>query len=181
MDIRTILGEWLSSHGYKGLRQPNGSCNCLVEGHLMCRSEDVCLIDDDRACVADNRDEEAKQCEQCCYWGQKDLSFSANYIIGECTKDADNNYTTEGIRLSAIGYKFTTRTFSCSDFTKAHAKACDGNDGCPRCAAAYKSSIRKCLKLAELEKRLVFTESLIMVNRLAYDRHIQQHNGETVT
>ena len=115
MDIRTILGEWLSSHGYKGLRQPNGSCNCLVEGHLMCRSEDVCLIDDDRACVADR------------------------------------------------------------------AKACDGNDGCPRCVAAYESGIRKCTKLVELEKRLACDEKEIIVNRLAYDRHIQQHNGETVT
>ena len=99
-------------------------------------------------------------CEDCCYWDQRDRSFSANHIIGECTKDADNNYTNLGMRHSLIGYKFTSRTYSCKDHTERRHIPVSGGT-----------------KLAELEKRLSSAESLIAGNRLAYDQHLRKHKN----
>ena len=96
--------------------------------------------------------ERAKRCELCRLWHKEPRSFNANHIIGECTKDADNNHTTEGIRLSLIGYKFTTHSYGCDGFRFPPVTPC---------------SIGSCTKLVELEVK--------------YRRHIQQHNGETVT
>ena len=98
-------------------------------------------------------------CEDCCYWDQRDRSFSANHIIGECIKDADHNFTDLGIRHSLIGYKFTSRTYSC--FYHAPRGPVSGDT-----------------KLSELERRLAFAENLIMVNRLAYDQHLRKHGDD---
>ena len=48
------------------------------------------------------------------------------------------------------------------DTASPRTKACDGNDGCPRCVAAYESGIRKCPKLVELEQRIEDLERVAM-------------------
>ncbi len=121
-----------------------------------------------------------KKCLTCCYWQQCE-ELIHGLIFGDCTCAIGKSYLAGGVAKG--GRKYTTWDWSCDAHAIAspRTKACDGNDGCPRCVAAYKSGIRKCTKLVELEKRLACDEKEIIVNRLAYDRHIQQHNGETVT
>lgn len=95
-----------------------------------------------------------KNCILCCHW-DRSIETHRGHCMGACC-----------FGPTSCGIKFTTYDYACDDFEPKPVTPCPASD---------------CTKLADIEKRVVLVEATVVVNRTAYDRHVQQHNGETIT